>query len=171
MLLSIWNLYCDSEVNFRPARNSARLRRCRYVISIIRVALPVRATANPVARQRPSSRIRNISFDYRFLGLRRWGQVRPRGVRTISSRYARNGCTSKRRRRPPAESRRAGWRAAAHLPPRCICACVGPCRGSSYSRTLADDRRVNRTKTEHLARPTIPQRHAEQAGGCPASRN
>ena len=122
--------------------SSARLRRCRYVISIIRVALPVQATANPVARQRPSSRIRNIAFGYQFLGLRRWGQVRPRGVRTISSRYARNGCTSKRRRRPPAESRRAGWRAAAHLPPRCICACVGPFRGSCCLRPLADDRRT-----------------------------
>jgi len=171
VLLSIWNRSCDSEVNFRPARNTARLRRCRYVISIIRVALPVRATANPVARPRPSSRIRNISFDYRFLGLRRWGQVRPRGVRTISSHYARNGYTSKRHRRPPAESLRAGWRAAAHLPPRYICACVGPYRGSVYSRSLSDERRKNRTKKEHSARPIMQQRHAEQAGGCPASRN
>ena len=142
MLLSIWNRLCDSEVNFRPARNSARLRRCRYVISIIRVVLPVRATANPVARQHPSSRILSIAFGYRFPGLRRWGQVRPRGVRTISSHYARNGCTSKRHRRPPAKSRRAGWRAAAHLPPRCICVCIGPCRSSGYSGSLADDRRT-----------------------------
>ena len=142
MLLSIWNRYCDSEVNFRPARNSARMRRCRSAISIIRVALPVRATANPVARQRPLNRIRSIAFGYLFPGLRRWGQVRPRGVQTILSRYARNGCTSKRRQRPPAESRRAGWRAAAHLPPRCICACVGPCWRSGYSGILADNRQT-----------------------------